>query len=145
MYSLLTKAMMRHRSLWFVGKGAFVVLLISAVEACSRGHREQAKAAPAPDGQAGTMNPVSGPAKVSLDEIFPPGRGRELVLNNCTACHTFVPIVVLQMSREAWQRNSRDHRERVKALSDADFKILYDYLIANFNPNRPVPKLPQEV
>ena len=84
-------------------------------------------------------------AKINLDEIFPAGRGRELVLNNCTTCHTFVPIVVLQMTEEAWNRNSRDHRGRVAALSDAHFKTLYEYLRANFNPNRPVPKLPPEL
>jgi cytochrome c5 len=84
-------------------------------------------------------------ATVNLDEIFPRGRGRDLVLNNCTSCHTFVPIVVLQMTKDAWERNSRDHRGRVTSLSDADFKALYEYLIANFNPDRPVPKLPQEL
>ena len=83
--------------------------------------------------------------KVNINEIFPPGRGRDLLLDNCTSCHTFVPIVVLQMSKEAWERNSRDHRGRVAALSDADFKTLYQYLIVNFNPARPVPKLPQEL
>jgi hypothetical protein len=82
-------------------------------------------------------------AKVNIDEIFPTGEGRDLVLNNCTSCHTIVPIVVLQMTKDAWERNSRDHRERVPALSDAEFKTLYDYLIANFNPERPVPKLPK--
>ena len=89
--------------------------------------------------------PSDSPAKVNLDEIFPPGRGRELVLNNCTTCHTFVPIVILQMTEEGWERNSRDHRGRVAALSDADFKVLYEYLRRNFNPNRPVPKLPPEL
>ncbi|MFN7920826.1 MAG: hypothetical protein U0Q16_12050 [Bryobacteraceae bacterium] len=84
-------------------------------------------------------------SKVNLDEIFPPGRGRELVLNNCTTCHTFVPIVILRMSKEAWQRNSRDHRGRVTALSNADFQVLYEYLAANFNPDKPVPKLPNEL
>jgi hypothetical protein len=84
-------------------------------------------------------------AKVNINEIFPPGRGRDLLLNNCTSCHTFVPIVVLQMSKDAWERNSRDHRGRVAALSDADFKTLYQYLIVNFNPERPVPKLPKEL
>ena len=84
-------------------------------------------------------------AKVNLDEIFPAGRGRDLVLNNCTSCHTFVPIVVLQMTKEAWERNSRDHRERVTSLSDDDFKTLYEYLVANFNPDRPVPTLPKEL
>jgi len=98
--------------------------------------RRLAKAMPAPSSRS---------AKVKIDEIFPPGRGRDLLLNNCTTCHTFVPIVVLQMTREAWERNSRDHRERVTGLSDADFKTLYEYLMANFNPRRPVPTLPKEL
>jgi cytochrome c5 len=84
-------------------------------------------------------------AKVNIEEIFPAGRGRELVLNNCTSCHTIVPIVVLQMTKEAWERNSRDHRGRVSGLSDEDFKVLYDYVEANFNPDRPVPKLPKSL
>jgi hypothetical protein len=104
--------------------------------ACSGGPPPPAKATPAPSGPS---------AKVNIDEIFPPGRGRDLLLNNCTTCHTFVPIVVLQMTKEAWERNSRDHRERVPALSDADFKTLYEYLTATFNPDRPVPKLPKEL
>ena len=87
----------------------------------------------------------SGSARVNIDEIFPPGPGRDLVLNNCTSCHTFVPIVILQMTKEAWERNGRDHRERVTGLSDADFEILYEYLIANFNPARLVPALPREL
>lgn len=113
-----------------------LVIAASVLPGCSRGPAAPAKATPEAGGE---------PSKVNINEIFPPGRGRELVLNNCTTCHTFVPIVVLQMTREAWQRNSRDHRGRVAALSDADFKTLYEYLIANFNPNRPVPKLPKEL
>ena len=81
--------------------------------------------------------------KVNLDEIFPPGEGRDLVLNNCQNCHTFVPIVVLQMDEAAWTRNSIDHRERVTSLTDEEIKTLYAYLRANFHPGRPVPKLPK--
>jgi hypothetical protein len=66
-------------------------------------------------------------------------------LNNCTSCHTFVPIVVLQMTKEAWEVNSRDHRDRVSGLSDAEFKTMYDYLERNFNPATPVPKLPKSL
>ena len=84
-------------------------------------------------------------AKVNIDEIFPPGEGRDLVLNNCQNCHTFVPIVVLQMEEAAWTRNSLDHRERVTQVSDDDFKTLYAYLKANFHPGRPVPTLPKEL
>jgi hypothetical protein len=84
-------------------------------------------------------------SRVNLDEIFPAGEGRDLVLNNCQNCHTFVPIVVLQMEEAAWTRNSIDHRERVTQLSDEDFKTLYTYLKANFHPGRPVPTLPKEL
>ena len=80
-----------------------------------------------------------------MNAIFPPGEGRDLVLNNCQSCHTFVPIVVLQMDRDQWTRSSVDHRERLPKLDDATFKTVYEYLIANFNPSRPVPELPKEL
>ncbi len=83
--------------------------------------------------------------KVNMDEIFPPGPGREAMLDNCTTCHTFVPMVVLQMSQSQWDRNARDHRDRVPRMSDADFKAAYEYLAKNFNPDRPVPQLPKEL
>src|SRR5689334_6139491 len=44
--------------------------------------------------------------KLDLDKIFPPGKGRELVLANCQNCHTFAPIVVLQKDKDSWYRNS---------------------------------------
>ena len=127
--------MICHKLVAFVIAIAFVVLAGCSVPVSSPASSQPAKTALA-DTQ---------PVKVNIDQIFPSGRGRDLLLNNCTGCHTFVPIVVLQMTKEAWERNSRDHRGRVAALSDADFKTLYDYLIANFNPNRPVPKLPREL
>ena len=91
--------------------------------------------------QAGSSDPV----KVNLDEIFPQGPGRDLVLENCQNCHTFVPIVVLQMEKDAWYRNSLDHRDRVTTLTDDQFKTVYEYLATNFGPHRPVPRLPKEL
>jgi hypothetical protein len=88
---------------------------------------------------------ASQPTKVNLEEIFPPGPGRDLVLNNCQSCHPWVPIVILRMDKAAWYRNSLEHRERVKGLGDEEFKILYDYLSSTFTPERPVPKLPPEL
>lgn len=85
------------------------------------------------------------PVKVNMNEIFPPGPGRDLVLDNCQSCHPWVPIVILRMDKAAWNRNSLEHRERVKGLRDKEFKILYDYLSSTFTPDRPVPKLPPEL
>jgi hypothetical protein len=87
----------------------------------------------------------TGTAKLNMDEIFPPGPGREAVLDNCTSCHTFVPIVVLQMTQAQWDRNARDHRSRVPRMTDGDFNAAYDYLNKNFGPNHPIPKLPKEL
>ena len=87
----------------------------------------------------------SAPVKLDIDAIFPRGEGRDLVLNNCTSCHTIVPIVVLQMTKDAWDLNAREHRDRVTSLSDTDFATLYTYLAASFNPERPVPQLPEEL
>jgi hypothetical protein len=109
--------------------------------------------AASPEAPAGGAKPAGGkpsakgggPTKIDMNAIFPPGEGRDLVLNNCQSCHTFVPIVVLQMDRDQWTRSSVDHRERLPKLDDATFKTVYEYLIANFNPSRPVPELPKEL
>jgi len=96
-------------------------------------------------GTAAATGAASGPVKVDLEAIFPQGPGRDMVLENCQNCHTFVPIVVLQMDKDAWHRNSLDHRERVTTLTDEQFKTVYEYLSTNFGPHRPVPRLPKEL
>jgi mono/diheme cytochrome c family protein len=83
-----------------------------------------------------------GQMRVDLDAIFPAGEGRDLLLNNCQSCHTWVPVVVLQMNEEEWNRWAVEHRGRVGGLSDEEFNTLHAYLIENFNPDTPVPELP---
>jgi hypothetical protein len=116
-------------------------MLVSSALVCAAGCSGSAL----PDVQQSGASAASGsePTSVNLDEIFPPGPGRDLVLNNCQSCHVWVPIVILQMDKAAWYRNSLEHRDRVEGLSDEEFKILYDYLSSTFTPDRPVPKLPQ--
>ena len=134
MYAILTGCRV-------LGAGCRVLVTVTALfaGACS-GSTDTGSGGRAmpPQPDAGTVA-----AKVNLDEIFPPGEGRDLVLNNCQNCHTFVPIVVLQMDADAWTRNSIDHRDRVTSLTDEEFKTLYSYLRANFHPGRPVPTLPK--
>lgn len=98
--------------------------------------------APADAQQAAAPAARSGPVRVDIDEIFPAGPGRDLLLNNCQNCHVWVPIVILQMDEAAWFRNSLDHRSRVEGLSDEEFELLYDYLSSTFTPDRPIPELP---
>jgi cytochrome c5 len=122
---------------------ASTVLLLAlaaiSMAACGGGTSSSAQAPPA-SSSAPTEN-----AKVDLEAIFPPGEGRDLVLSSCQNCHTFVPIVILQMDKDAWARNSRDHRERVSSLTEPQFQQVYEYLTTNFGPHRPVPELPPEL
>lgn len=83
--------------------------------------------------------------RVDLDAIFPPGEGRELVLTNCTNCHSFVPIVIVGFNSAEWDRNAADHYDRVSGLTEDQRAVLYAYLKENFGPDDPVPDLPPEL
>ena len=124
-----------------------MVVATCIIAGCSSAPKESgataSSAAPATVSQSGDSG--TSETKVDFNQIFPAGPGRALVINNCTTCHTIVPIVILQLNEDAWKHWRTIHRSRVPALSDADFNTLYDYLRANFNPSKPVPKLPQDL
>lgn len=78
----------------------------------------------------------------NINDVFPEGAGRDLVLDNCQSCHVLVPILVLPLDDAAWYRSSLEHRERVEGLTDSEFEALYDYLASNFTPDKEAPELP---
>ncbi len=93
-----------------------------------------------PTSQPGTFG------KADLDKIFPPGKGQDLVFENCTNCHSWVPIVLAGFDTNAWEQNKLKHRSRVPQLSDADFNYLYDYIEKNFPAGHPVPtNIPEDL
>ncbi len=71
-------------------------------------------------------------------------KARDLILNNCTVCHTFVPIVMQKYDSKAWTSLLARHvvGGRVKQLSGGDIATIHDYLSANFNGKLPPPDLP---
>ena len=68
--------------------------------------------------------------------------GRDLIVNNCTSCHTFVPIVLQQFEAEGWEGLLDRHRGRVSHLSDEQVATIHAYVSANFNPEQEPPPLP---
>lgn len=107
-----------------------------------------AAAAAAPVQAAAAAAPASGSGaveKVNIDEIFPPGDGRELVLSNCVNCHTIVPIALARKTPDEWVSHRTQHRQRVSGISDADADRLWAYLTKNFAPGRPLPQLPEDL
>lgn len=70
---------------------------------------------------------------------------RDLVFNNCTSCHTFVPIVKAQKAPDAWNAHLEAHREKVPEMSAEDYETLSDFVKAHYNETEPVPELPPEL
>lgn len=71
---------------------------------------------------------------------------RELILDNCTSCHTFAPIVLQQFDRSGWETEISRHLSDGRAdLSPGQAQTMTEYLIANFNADLPVPALPKEL
>lgn len=68
--------------------------------------------------------------------------GRKILLDNCTACHAFVQIVIRQYDEGGWTSVLRRHEERVAHLTKEDLLKLRKYLAAKFNPDREPPELP---
>lgn len=81
-----------------------------------------------------------------VNHIFPPGHGQDLVFQNCTNCHNWVPIVFAQLDKNGWEQNRINHENRVTAMSQEDKDFLYNYLITNFPPDKAPPdNIPQEL
>jgi mono/diheme cytochrome c family protein len=122
-----------------------LLTLTLAAAACGGAAPTPERADAAPSTAASTPAASSAPNTVDMAKLFPPGDGRDLVLSSCQNCHTFVPIVILQLDQSGWRRSSLEHRERVATLTDDQFKQVYAYLTENFGPHRPVPELPPDL
>lgn len=84
--------------------------------------------------------------QAELDQIFPPGRGQDLVFRACNNCHNWVPIAISQPTIEQWGNIFRDHRPKVGGLTDEEFAFLEKYLVENFGPHRPPPEnIPEDL
>jgi hypothetical protein len=100
--------------------------------------------APTPSNNA-VASSTSGPRqKLNIDELLPPAPGRELVLDYCITCHSISPIVLARKTRDEWIGLRHVHTGRV-TLSQEELDKLYNYLIANLTPDRPIPPLPKDL
>lgn len=80
-----------------------------------------------------------GEENLSLEECQ---QARELIMFECSGCHTVAPIVQAQNTPEEWESNFDRHSDRVEHLSDDELALIHQYLVDTFNPDNPVPELP---
>ncbi len=73
------------------------------------------------------------------------GEARDLIINNCTICHAFVPIVLQQFDAQGWDGLFDRHADRSPQLTEPQITDMKKYLAANFNPSIEPPDLPQEL
>ncbi len=85
------------------------------------------------------------PTKIDLDKILPPGKGRDLLLSNCTSCHSWVCAVLTPRSAGNWQTVKRGMSKKVPGMIASDYDALFDFLIENMNESKPAPDLPPEL
>lgn len=71
-------------------------------------------------------------------------QARDLIVNNCTSCHSFVPIVMQGFDEAGWDALLDRHigNGRVNQLSAEQLDLIHAYLTENFNGELPPPDLP---
>lgn len=97
---------------------------------------------------AASKAPEAAPAPAapfSAASIFPPGPGRELVLNTCGSCHPVVCTARGQRTAERWESLKQDHKDKLTSVSSADLNVMFSYLAKNFNDTKPEPQIPAEL
>ena len=120
------------------------LLLVSGVLVLSCGRAATPTPTLAPPTPSGT--PIS--TAELLSRAFPPGEGRELVLENCLNCHGLGVIVLSgsQKDAAAWAAHRAYHeRGMVVWLTPAEKDRVWGYLVRTFGPGKPAPELPSQI
>ena len=109
-------------------------LLLAALLAAACGEAQAPSEPPA--GAA----PAS-PAPTNVSQIFPDAPEKELVMNNCAACHNVACSAIGQRSADRWQDLRKAHDDRVPGV---DLDTLFAYLQRHFDDRKPAPNVPAE-
>lgn len=73
---------------------------------------------------------------LAADSGLPEGKGKDVVENVCTECHTVERIKTQRHDEEGWTAIVREMIENGAAINSGDIKIIIDYLTKNFGPEK---------
>ena len=76
---------------------------------------------------------TSGAAAFSLDPRKD-DKGRELVLEACTACHTLDRVKIQRLTRDEWRGEVAGMLSEGVPLTDDELDLVVDYLARHFGP-----------
>lgn len=83
-------------------------------------------------------------SKLDIDKLLPNASGRAEMLDYCVGCHHIAAIAIAAKPKEEWLAHKKGHIGRT-VMPDAIYDKIYDYLIANYPPDRKIPELPPEL
>jgi mono/diheme cytochrome c family protein len=143
----------RKRPVGRVGRGsaiarlAFLAAFAAALPACGDGSAPASQdtapvAASVPSNPPAQLAAAPAEEPRTLADLFPEGEGRDLVLNNCSACHAAACAAMGQRPASRWEALREAHREHVPSLSDEQLRTVFAYLGENFDDRRPEPFIP---
>jgi len=87
---------------------------------------------------------IAAAKQLSIADLFPPGPGRDQVLDTCGTCHPVACSARGQRTAEQWDRINESHKDKLTSVSNESQNALYAYLKANFNDTKPEPQIPAE-
>lgn len=115
-------------------------LLLIGCEAGAPGtNSKQTAASKPPASSAPAASSVTQTEPKTVADIFPPGPGREQVMNNCASCHNVACAAIGQRSAQRWDALRDGHKEHMQG---ADLNVIFAYLKANFDDTKPAPNVP---
>ena len=79
-----------------------------------------------------------GSIAVATASDLPEGKGKDLVEDSCTDCHSLRRIKIQRLDAEGWNNILREMSENGAAIDPNDRKTIVDYLAKNFGPDRKV-------
>lgn len=119
---------------------AVVLVAVALAVACAEA------TAPAVDSPetASASRPAAAPAApaavdvATVADLFPPGPGRDQVLNNCGSCHNLACATIGQRPAARWDALKESHQDKVAEGLDA----MFAYLTMHFDESKPEPTVP---
>ena len=81
---------------------------------------------------------------LSVADLFPPGAGRDQVLDTCGTCHPVACSARGQRTAAQWDRIMETHKDKLTSVSGENLNALFSYLKAHFNDTTPEPQIPAE-
>ena len=83
---------------------------------------------------------AAAPFLSAQEKSLPDGKGKDKVIQFCTACHGTEEFASQKLNKKDWQEVIEDMKRKGLDLKQADYDVILEYLVANFNETPAKPK-----